>query len=249
MSSIAIQVRNLSKKFSYWNDRPTSLKSLLVDALLFRVNRGQRTQFTALDSVTFEVKKGEFIGIMGANGAGKSTLLKILSGIYSPTTGSLTVEGKIAPLIELGAGFHGELSGYENIFLNAAILGFSEVEVRSKLDSILAFADIGDKINMPVKKYSSGMLVRLGFSVATHLNASILLVDEVLAVGDIGFQKKCLDRIKTLYQQGSTVILVTHEPRAVLEHCSRCIVIADRKVLFDGIPSEAVKHYEQQTKS
>lgn len=244
MSTHAIQASHITKKFKYWNDKPTSLKSLLVDALTFRFRAGTKTEFTVLEDVSFEIKKGEFVGIMGKNGAGKSTLLKMLSRIYWPTAGELTVSGQVAPLIELGAGFHGELSGYENIFLNASILGFSKKETEAKLQSILEFADIGDKIHMPVKKYSSGMLVRLGFSVATHLDAPILLVDEVLAVGDVGFQKKCLEKIKTLHKEGRTIILVTHDPVAVEQYCGRCIVIADRKKVFDGPPHEGVKVYK-----
>lgn len=235
---------HVSKKFKYWNDKPTSLKSLLVDAITLRFRAGTKTEITVLDDVSFQISKGEFVGIMGKNGVGKSTLLKMLSRIYWPTSGELNVTGTVAPLIELGAGFHGELSGYENIFLNASILGFSRNETEKKLESILKFADIGDKIHMPVKKYSSGMLVRLGFAVATHLDAPILLVDEVLAVGDIGFQKKCLEKIKTLHEEGRTIILVTHDPAAVEQYCSRCIVISERKKIFDGDPKEGAKIYK-----
>lgn len=243
MSEFAIEATDVSKKFKYWSDKPASLKTLLIDALTLRLSAGKKTEFTVLENLNFQIRKGEFVGIMGKNGAGKSTLLKMLSRIYWPSSGSLTVNEKIAPLIELGAGFHGELSGYENIFLNASILGFSKAETEKQLDSILAFADIGDRIHMPVKKYSSGMLVRLGFAVATHLNAPILLIDEVLAVGDIDFQKKCLEKIKSLHLQGRTIILVTHDPVAVENYCSRCIVIADRKKVFDGDPKSGAQVY------
>ncbi len=231
---IMIRVSQVSKDFTYWSDRPTSFKKLLVNALRGDWSFGRRTHFTALDQVSFEIRKGDFVGIMGRNGAGKSTLLKIISGIYTPTSGEIEVTQQIAPLIELGAGFHMDLSGHENIFLNAAILGFGRKATLEALPKILEFAELGEKIYMPVKNYSSGMMIRLGFSIATHLSAPILLLDEVLAVGDAGFQEKCLKKIHQLHQEGRTIVLITHDPGAVRTHCNRCIVIADRKKIYDG---------------
>lgn len=243
MNSAVIRVENLFKKFRYWDDRPTTFKSVLVKLAKFDFDFGSRREFVCLSGVSFEIPAGQFVGIMGKNGAGKSTLMKLMSGIYQPTSGSIRVNGSLAPLIELGAGFNGELSGYENIFLNASILGFGRKATMKALPAILEFSELGDRIHMPVKNYSSGMLVRLGFSIATHLDAQILLVDEVLAVGDIGFQEKCLRKIHELHQSGRTIILITHSPEAVLRHCQRCIVIADQKVAYDGPVEKGVEVY------
>lgn len=241
----AISVKNVSKKFNYWKDRPTSLKTILVELFKGKFSLGKMEQYQALSNVSFDIMPGEFVGIMGRNGAGKSTLLKIMSGIYQPTTGAVNIVGSMIPLIELGAGFHGDLSGYENIFLNAAILGFGRAATFEALPRILEFAELGDKIYMPTKNYSSGMLVRLGFSIACQLDAPVILIDEVLAVGDAGFQRKCLDKINELHNNGKTIVLVTHSPEAVLNHCQRCILIENREKVFDGPPSEGIQKYLQ----
>ena len=238
-----IDVKNITKRFRYWSDGPTSIKSLLVDALKGRFSFGHMTEFFALQDVSFEIKPGEFVGIMGKNGAGKSTLLKLIAGIYTPTAGQIDVARQIAPLIELGAGFHPDLSGYENIFLNAAILGFGKKATLQALPRILEFAELGERIDMPVRNYSSGMLVRLGFSVATHLPAPIILIDEVLSVGDAGFQEKCLKKIHQLHDEGRTIILVTHSAESVQDHCDRCIVISGQKKFYDGPAGEGAKTY------
>lgn len=243
MTTPAIRATQLVKNFRYWADRPTSIKTMLANLLQGKLDLGRSTQFTALNDISFEIHPGEFVGIMGRNGAGKSTLLKIIAQIYSPTSGKIEVNGQIAPLIELGAGFHPELSGYENIFLNASVLGFGRKATLEALPQILEFAELGEKIQMPVKNYSSGMLVRLGFSIATHLTAPIILIDEVLAVGDAGFQEKCLAKIHSLHREGRTIILVTHSPDAVKSHCSRCIVIDQQKKVFDGEAQEGVNTY------
>jgi len=243
MSRVLIHAEKITKSFRYWQDRPESIKTVLVDFLRGQFHFGKRVAFTALRDISFEIREGEFVGIMGRNGAGKSTLLKILAGIYTPTSGTIRVNGQLAPLIELGAGFNGELSGYENIFLNAAVLGFGRKATTDAVPAILEFAELGDMIYMPVKNYSSGMLVRLGFSIATHLLAPIILVDEVLAVGDAGFQDKCIRKIHELHQLGRTIILVTHSPESVSEHCSRCIVLDQHEVIFDGPASDGVEHY------
>ena len=239
----SISVQNVSKKFRYWTDRPMSLKTILVEFFKGNVQLGKREEFTVLDDVSFDIFPGEFVGIMGRNGAGKSTLLKLICGIYTPTLGKISVEGLIAPLIELGAGFASDLSGYENIFLNSAILGLGKKATENILDQIIEFSELGDKIYMPVKNYSSGMLARLGFAVAAHVPAPILLLDEVLAVGDAGFQKKCLDKIKALHNEGRTIILITHSPEAVRLNCQRCIVIDQRKKSFDGPVKEGIEVY------
>ena len=244
-STPVIEVIGLEKQFRYWSERPTSFKSLLIDAARGKFHFGVKEHFTALKNIDFSIRKGEFVGIMGRNGAGKSTLLKLICGIYTPTAGTIRVTETIAPLIELGAGFHGDLSGYENIFLNAAILGFGRDATNAALDKILEFSELGDMIGMPVKNYSSGMLVRLGFSIATHLTAPILLIDEVLAVGDAGFQAKCLNKIHELHAEGRTVVLITHSAEAVRENCDRCIVIDRHQKVYDGPASGGVDMYLQ----
>jgi ABC-type polysaccharide/polyol phosphate transport system ATPase subunit len=238
-----IKVENLYKEFSFWIDRPSTFKAVLVNLVQGKLDLGKTQKHLALKDVSFEIKQGEFVGIMGRNGAGKSTLLKLIAGIYTPTSGSIHVSDSIAPLIELGAGFDPDLSGYENIFLNAAILGFGRKATLQAVPKILEFAELGEKIQMPIRKYSSGMLVRLGFSIASHLTAPIILIDEVLAVGDVGFQEKCIRKIHELHNEGRTIILITHNPEAVRGHCQRCIVIDNREKVFDGSASEGVDIY------
>jgi len=238
-----IRINEVSKRFRYWNNSPKSFKQILINLIKGKFNLGNKATLTVLDGVSFDIYPGEFVGIMGRNGAGKSTLLKLISGIYMPTAGKIEVNAPVAPLIELGAGFHYELSGYENIFLNAAILGFGQKATQAALPEILAFAELGDKIYMPVKNYSSGMVIRLGFAIATHLTAPILLIDEVLAVGDVGFQNKCLKKIHDLHKSGRTIILITHVPEAVRNHCSRCIVIDNHVKVYDGPAAQGVDIY------
>lgn len=240
----AISVSHVTKSFNFHTERPNSVKSLLINLLRGDFSFGTKQTFKVLDDVSFEIYQGEFVGIMGKNGAGKSTLLKLISGIYTPTTGSIKTFGPIAPLIELGAGFHQELTGIENIYLNASILGFGKQEAESKLSEIIHFSELGEHIHRPIKNYSSGMLVRLGFSIATQLSSPILLVDEVLAVGDLSFQRKCIAKIEELHRSGRTVILITHDPSAVRNHCQRCIVIDNKKKIFDGPSEDGVLVYE-----
>jgi ABC-type polysaccharide/polyol phosphate transport system ATPase subunit len=205
--------------------------------------RGQplpaRPLFKALDDVDFKVEAGEVLGIIGHNGAGKSTLLKMLAQISVPTRGSVKVQGKVAPLIEVGAGLIGDLTGRENVFLNGAILGISKAEIKKKFDEIVAFAEMEEFINTPIKRYSSGMSVRLGFAIATSVDADILIVDEVLAVGDLAFQRKCFDRMEDLIKrQGKTVLLVSHNIRQVERMCSRVILLDHGKKIDDGEPAK-----------
>jgi lipopolysaccharide transport system ATP-binding protein len=197
----------------------------------------------ALRAVSFEVKQGEILGIIGRNGAGKSTLLKILSRVTAPTSGEVRVKGRIASLLEVGTGFHPELTGRENIFLNGAILGMSKAEIRQKFDEIVAFSEIEQFIDTPVKRYSSGMYVRLAFAVAAHLDPEILILDEVLAVGDAAFQKKCLGKMKDVAGQGRTVLFVSHNMEAVLRLCSEAILIKDGLVQILGSPKRCVSTY------
>lgn len=243
MEDTVVRFTGVTKSFRYWSEGHQSLKTFLVRLFQGHFKNGTLNLITVLNNVSFDIRKSEFVALMGRNGAGKSTTLKLISSIYEPTQGKVDVQGTIAPMIELGAGFDNELSGYENIFLNAAILGFSRGETLSKVEKIVEFSELGDFIDMPVKNYSSGMMVRLGFSVATNLDAPILLVDEVLAVGDVAFQQKCISKIQELHRQGRTIILVTHSPEQVLQFASRVIVFDGGKVAFDGTPAEGVAFY------
>jgi ABC-type polysaccharide/polyol phosphate transport system ATPase subunit len=233
-----IEVNNVTKEYRLGQLR--SLKQNIF-AILGRLN-GKKTvkrePFKALEDVSFKVEEGEVLGIIGKNGAGKSTLLKLLARISVPTKGNLKVNGSVAPLIEVGAGLNPELTGRENIFLNATILGISRSEIKKKLDDIVSFAELEDFIDTPVKRYSSGMSVRLGFSIATVVDADILIVDEVLAVGDLAFQRKCYDRIeKMIKRQGKTVLIVGHNIRQMERICSRMILMDKGQVLMDGNPT------------
>jgi ABC-type polysaccharide/polyol phosphate transport system ATPase subunit len=214
--------------------------------------RGERMPkplpFKALDDVDFTVEEGEVVGIIGHNGAGKSTLLKHLAGISTPTKGNVVVRGKVAPLIEVGAGLIGDLTGRENIYLNATILGLSRKEIDRKLDEIIAFAELEEFIDTPIKRYSSGMSVRLGFSIATSVDADILIVDEVLAVGDLAFQRKCFDRMEDLIKrQGKTVLLVSHNIRQVERICQRVILLESGRVIEDDLPTLVAKNYYEKS--
>jgi lipopolysaccharide transport system ATP-binding protein len=208
-----------------------------------REEKGNSKYVWAIEDINFEAKKGEVLGIVGRNGAGKSTLLKILSKVTAPTKGQIKIKGRIASLLEVGTGFHPELTGRENIFLNGAILGMTKAEIRSKFDEIVAFSGVEKYIDTPVKRYSSGMYVRLAFAVAAHLEPEILIVDEVLAVGDAEFQKKCLGKMKDVSSQGRTVLFVSHNMAAVKSLCNRGILMERGKVIFSGSADETVEHY------
>jgi len=211
---------------------------------------GSREQFWALKDVSFNVEPGERVGIIGRNGAGKSTLLKVLSRITDPTSGQISITGRVASLLEVGTGFHPELTGRENIFLNGAILGMGRSEILRRFDEIVAFADVERFLDTPVKRYSSGMHARLAFSVAAHLEAEILIVDEVLAVGDIEFQKKCLGRMGEISESGRTVLFVSHNMATITSLCNRCILLDSGAVSADGDPSDVIlKYYTGGTSS
>src|SRR5712671_1753538 len=199
----------------------------------------------ALRDVSFEVKEGEALGIVGHNGAGKTTILRILSSITSPTQGEITVRGRLAALVEVSSGFHPELTGRENVYLHGAMLGMRRSEIRRKLDSIIEFSGVGRYIEVPVKRYSSGMFVRLGFAIAAHLDPDILLLDEVLAVGDAAFQAKCLDRISELRKTGRTLVFISHDLAAVYRLCDRALLLSHGSILADGPPREVIDQYQQ----
>ncbi|HUC88263.1 MAG TPA: ABC transporter ATP-binding protein [Candidatus Binatia bacterium] len=238
-----IKVDSVSKNFVIPHERTGSVKSVFT-SMFRKVSTKKETQH-ALHDISLEVKKGEFFGIVGRNGSGKSTLLKILAGIYQPTTGHLTTTGKLVPFIELGVGFNPELSGRDNVYLNGAILGFSTKEVDAIYHDIVAFAELERFMDQKLKNYSSGMQVRLAFSMATRSNADILLIDEVLAVGDESFQRKCFQYFKKLKKNGTTVIFVTHDMGAVREFCDRAMLIEKSKVQATGSSSEIADLYSR----
>ncbi|MGZ0068029.1 ABC transporter ATP-binding protein [Microbacterium arborescens] len=231
-----VRVNGVRKRFRVRRDN--NLKDRIVH--LGRQGRQHREDFIAVKDVTFEIEAGSTVALMGANGSGKSTLLKLIGGIVSPSSGSVETRGRMAALLELGAGFHPDLSGRENIYLNASILGLSREEIDDRFDDIVDFSGIGDFIETAVKFYSSGMYVRLAFSVAIHTDPDILLVDEVLAVGDEAFQRKCMDRIARFRAEGCTIILVSHSAQQVAELCDRGIVLRNGTVVHDGDVDEAI---------
>lgn len=200
-------------------------------------------RFKALQDISFEVSRGEVLGLVGGNGAGKSTLLKVLSRITAPTAGTIGLKGRVASLLEVGTGFHPELTGRENIYLNGALLGMSRSEVNKRFDEIVAFAEVDEFVDTPVKRYSSGMYVRLAFAVAAHLESEILLIDEVLAVGDIAFQKKCMGKMENIGSSGRTIIFVSHNMTAIESLCTKVLVLNHGKVEFEGQTSEGINHY------
>lgn len=236
--------RDLQSWWAKFRGRPDP-NSEISEASVYGKNHKRLTgdRFLALDDVSFEIKKGEIVGVIGQNGAGKSTLLKVLSRITSPTKGVIGVKGRVASLLEVGTGFHPELTGRENIYLNGAILGMRRGEVEKKFDQIVEFSEIGEFIDTPVKRYSSGMYVRLAFSVAAHLESEILLVDEVLAVGDVAFQKKCLGKMEDVSASGRTVLFVSHNMAAIENLCTHGLVFKDGRIEYAGNVEESIKHY------
>ena len=236
-SNIVINFSHVSKKFR--KGKRLYLKQALLD--IFRPQKEE--DFWALNDVNFQIKKGEVVGIIGANGSGKSTILKMIAGVLTPTRGRVEVKGRIGPLIELGAGFHPELTGRENIYLNGTVLGLTKKEIDEKFNSIVEFSGIEEFIDTPVKHYSSGMYVRLGFSIAIHVEPEILLVDEILAVGDMAFQKKCLDKIKEFENQGVTIILISHSLELVKSVCERLVLIQHGKIIQSGSVEKIISKY------
>jgi ABC-type polysaccharide/polyol phosphate transport system ATPase subunit len=245
MSRAAIEFHHVTKSFEIWHERPTSIKTMLADLMMFKFNMGQRERKTVLKNINLVIEQGDFVGIMGRNGVGKSTLLRLIAGIYRVTEGEIRTHGRIAPLLELGAGFATELNGIENILLNASILGFSRKQAMAKMAEIIEFSELKEAIDRPVRNYSSGMLIRLGFSIAVHLEAEILLFDEILAVGDVGFQEKCLRKIHEVHSAGRTIVLVTHSPEQVEKYCNRSIVFDQAGIVFDGAPGGGATSYRE----
>lgn len=239
-----IQVNSVSKDFALPHELHQTLKTRLVQMFKRTRTRSKETQH-ALRDISFDIKEGEFFGIVGRNGSGKSTLLKILAGIYQPTKGAVSVEGKLVPFIELGVGFNPELTGRENVFLNGALLGFSKKQVDAMYDEIVEFAELGRFMDQKLKNFSSGMQVRLAFSLAIRAKAQILLIDEVLAVGDADFQRKCFDYFRELKRSSTTVIFVSHDMNAVIEYCDRAVLIDNSRLIDEGDPERIAKAYNQ----
>jgi ABC-2 type transport system ATP-binding protein len=239
-SGLALTVAGVSKQYVKYEDSPMLLGSIL------RVRqRSRRTRIMALRDITFDVAAGESVGVIGRNGSGKSTLLRLLSGVSAPTSGSVTAHRRVAPLLSVGVGFHPELTGRENVYVNGMVLGLTRSQVEQRFDSIVDFAEISEFIETPVKFYSSGMFVRLGFAVAAAADPGILLVDEVLAVGDLGFQAKCMRRMEELRGEGCTVVLVSHNVQAIRNTCERAILLHRGELVLDGDVSEAIERYHE----
>lgn len=236
----AIRVENLTQRFRVIHERPDTLRELFVKRF-----RGVSNveNFEALKNVSFDVYHGEMLAIVGANGSGKSTLLKAISGVYRPSEGRVQVVGSLASLLELGAGFHPELTGRENILLNGLILGFSRKQMRERESKIVEFSEIGDFIDVPVKQYSSGMYMRLAFAVATEVDPDILVVDEILAVGDAPFQAKCFDRLENFRNAGKTILFVTHSMAQVLKYCDRAVLLEHGRLIMDDTPAKVMELY------
>lgn len=233
-----IEIKNISKIYNLYNKPSDRLK----EALFSRKSR--HTEFAALNDVSFNVNKGEILGIIGKNGSGKSTILKIITNVLTPTSGECIVKGKIAALLELGAGFNMEYTGIENIYLNGQMIGFSKEEMDKKIQDIIDFADIGEHIYQPVKTYSSGMFARLAFSVAISVDPDILIVDEALSVGDVFFQNKCYRRFEEFRERGKTILFVTHDMGSVIRYCNRCVLLNAGKKIAEGNPQEMVDLYK-----
>lgn len=238
--NIAIDVSNVSKVFKLPHEKQTSLKSAFIGAM--RKKRTYERQ-QVLDGISFQVKQGEFFGIVGRNGSGKSTLLKLLAGIYEPNQGAIRVEGRLTPFIELGVGFNPELTGKENVYLNSALLGFNRKQTDDMYEDIVQFAELEKFMDQKLKNYSSGMQVRLAFSIAIRAESEILLIDEVLAVGDASFQKKCFDYFRTLKKKKQTVVFISHDMNAVREYCDRAVLIDKGKIIAEGKSEKVAQEY------
>ena len=235
-----IEVKKMSMSFNVLNEKVTSLKEFFIKFLKGNI---KYKKFNALNDINFSIQKGEVVGLIGFNGAGKSTLLKLISGVLTPTEGTVIIEGRIAPLIELGAGFDPELTGRENVVLNSKLLGFSKKEIKDRMDSIIEFSELKDFIDIPLKNYSSGMLARLGFSIATSYTPEVLIVDEVLSVGDFHFQEKSIKKIHDMIQGGTTVFFVSHNIQQVRELCTRVIWIDNGNLKADGDVESITEEY------
>lgn len=237
----SVQVKDVSKKYKTYFDKKYSLKERLLS--IFKKKSYQ--EFWVLKNINLELKKGTTVGLIGRNGSGKSTLLKLLSKIIYPTQGSIEVKGRVSSLLELGAGFHPDFSGLENIYNNAAIFGLSNKEIKSKLKQIIDFSELGEYLNNPVRTYSSGMYARLAFSVAINVDADVLLVDEILSVGDISFQEKCLDKINEIKQSNVTIVIVSHDLTTLEKMCDKVVWINEGEVFEEGHPRKVINSFKQ----
>jgi ABC-type polysaccharide/polyol phosphate transport system ATPase subunit len=243
-NNYVIEAAGISLSFRVQHDRPTTLKEAVMRKMRGAAN--QEDLFWALDGVSFTIAKGEWVGVIGLNGSGKTTLLSVIAGIYRPDKGSIYTQGRVVGLLGLGVGFDMEMTGRENIPLNASLYGLSRKQIEERMDDIIAFADIGDFIDSPVKNYSSGMVSRLGFAVASHLDADIILLDEILAVGDAQFKQKCLTRMKEFRNQDRTMLFVAHDLGALREFCQRAIWLEHGKLIADGPAKEIIDAFENK---
>jgi ABC-type polysaccharide/polyol phosphate transport system ATPase subunit len=235
-----ITLENVVQSFRVIRERPDTLREIFA-----KLHRRRETfhAFEAVKDVSFEIFRGTTVGIIGRNGSGKSTILKIIAGVYPPTSGRVSVRGSVAPLIELGAGFHHELTGRENILINGLLLGLTKRDVREREDRIIDFAEIGEFIDSPVKQYSSGMYMRLAFAVATEVDPDILLIDEILAVGDASFREKCYERLRSFRDRGKTIVLVSHDVNMLKQFCDRVLLINKGELIQDGPADEVISQY------
>ncbi|WP_312141447.1 ABC transporter ATP-binding protein [Pantoea septica] len=239
-----IKFENVTKKYSRGIRKADSLREIF--SFNRKKNEAQTSnEFIALNDISFHIEKGQAYGIMGKNGAGKSTLLKLMTRIVLPTSGQITLRGTFSSLLEVGAGFHQDLSGRENIYLSGAILGMSRADVKSKINDIITFSEVDEFINEPVKHYSSGMYLRLAFSIGVHLKSDVLVIDEAISVGDAGFQKKCIEKIKEIKRQGKTIAFVSHDANQVSEICDKALVLQHGKIVYDGNSSQAISFYKK----
>ena len=233
-----IEVHNVYKKFKSYYDKSTSLKEKLLNR-----NRSKYQENWVLKGIDFEVKKGDALGLVGCNGCGKSTTLKLLTKIIYPDKGNIEIKGRVSSLLELGAGFHPDLSGYENIYLNAAVFGLTKKEIDGRVDEIIRFSELADYINNPIRTYSSGMYMKLAFSVAINVDADILLIDEILGVGDVNFQKKCFEKLLNIKESGTTIVIVSHSTDQIEKICNRSIWLEDGRIKYQGEPKEVHARY------
>jgi ABC-type polysaccharide/polyol phosphate transport system ATPase subunit len=243
-SESAIRLTDVVQRFRVIRERPDTLREIFAK---FHRRRTTYHDFEAVKHVSFEIPRGATVGIIGRNGSGKSTLLKIIAGVYTASAGEVSVGGSVAPLIELGAGFHHELTGRENILINGLLLGLSKQQIKQREESIIEFAEIGEFIDAPVKQYSSGMYMRLAFAVATEVDPDILLIDEILGVGDAGFQEKCFDRLQQFRGRGKTILFVSHNMASVRRFCDRVLLMVKGELLADGPTDLVISQYEQLT--
>ena len=241
--NIAIEVKNLNKNFTVYYDKANTIKERLI-----RLGKGKKEEREILKDINLEIKKGEVVGLIGVNGSGKSTLLKLMTKIIYPTKGTVETQGKLTSLLELGAGFHPDFSGRENIYFNASIFGLTRKEIEERINEIIEFSELGSFIDNPVRTYSSGMYMRLAFSVAINVDAEILLIDEILSVGDEHFQEKCFKKIEELKEQKKTIVFVTHNLSSVKRFCTRAIWLHKGVIRKDGDIEEVIDEYVKETK-